>query len=88
MGQADFYKDGSNNVICDQCGKKYKAGKLRKQWDGIWSCKKCWDYRNPQDFVRAVEDDQRPSLSRPEGPDVFTAEAQALVVPPFTYGAT
>jgi hypothetical protein len=88
MGHANFYKDGSNNVICDQCGKKYKAEKLKKQWDGLWTCKRCWDYKHPQESVRSIKDEQKVNLSRPESTDVFTAEAQALVVPPFTYGAT
>lgn len=81
MGRADYYKDGSNNVICDSCGKKYKAGSLAKQWDGIWACKKCFDFRQPQDFVRGVMDDTAPVLSRPEAPDTFTSGAQNLPEP-------
>lgn len=82
MGRADYYKDGSNNVQCDQCGFKYKAEELKQQWNGIWTCHKCWDYRNPQDYVSGVPDGQAPALSRPEGPDQFTASAQALPLPP------
>jgi len=78
MGRADYYLDGSNNVICDMCGKKYKAHQLAKQWDGIWTCKRCWEPRQPQDFVRGVLDDSRPVLSRPEAPDEFTSGAQSL----------
>jgi PKD repeat protein len=81
MGRSDYYLDGSNNVICDQCGKKFKAHQLRKQWDGIWACNRCWDYRNPQEYVRGVPDNMAPDLSRPEAPDEFTAGAQALPMP-------
>jgi len=81
MSGRDYYKSGENNVICDQCGFKYKANELRKQWDGLWVCKKCFDKRNPQDFVRGVKDDTSPNLSRPRGSLVFTDEATALDVP-------
>lgn len=82
MGRADYYLSGSNNTICDQCGKKFKAGKLKKQWDGIYTCNRCWDYRHPQEFLRGVVDKQAPDLSRPEAPDVFTEGAQNLPMPP------
>jgi hypothetical protein len=82
MGQADFLKLGTNNVICDQCGRKFKSDKLNKQWDGLWTCKRCFDYRNPQDFVQGVTDDTAPVLSRPEGPDTFTEGAENLPLPP------
>jgi len=88
MGRADYLKLGSNNVICDQCGKKFKAEHVKKQWDGIFACKKCFDFRHPQEFVRGVKDDQTVKINRPEATDVFTPEAQALPTPPFTYGAS
>jgi hypothetical protein len=71
MGHADYYKSGDNNCICDRCGFKYKASELKKTWDGLQTCWKCWEYRHPQDFVRGVEDNQKPLLSRPEAPDSF-----------------
>lgn len=82
MGRADFYADGASNVICDQCGRKFKSYSLRQQWDGIWACKRCFDYRHPQEFLRGVPDDQAPDLSRPEAPDQFTEVAQNLPEPP------
>jgi hypothetical protein len=84
MGKADFYKDGVNNVICDQCGKKYKSDALFEQWDGIWTCRKCWDYRNPQEYLKGVVDNTAPQLSRPQAPNTFTEGAEALPLPPPT----
>lgn len=81
MGHADYFLSGSNNVICDQCGKKYKAKSLKKQWDGIYTCSRCWDYRNPQEYVRGVPDSMAPTLSRPEAPNEFTEGAQNLLLP-------
>ena len=70
MGQADFYLHGENNVICDRCGFKRKSKDLKKEWNGLWVCAdKCWEPRQPQDFVRGKADDQRPKLNRPEGED-------------------
>lgn len=85
MGRADYYKSGDHNGICDRCGFKYKFSELKRTWDGLWVCDKDWEPRQPQDFVRGVKDDQSVQNSRPESPDEFTTEAQALVVPPFTF---
>lgn len=82
MGRADYYKDGTNNAICDYCGKKFKANKLLKTWDGLWVCRNDFEVRHPQDYVRGVRDDTRPELSRPEAQNVFVEEAQDLPIPP------
>lgn len=58
MGHADYLKLGDHNGICKQCGFKYKFSELRITWDGIWSCRKCWDPRHPQLNVRAKADKQ------------------------------
>lgn len=82
MGKADYYADGQNNVICDQCGQKYKSSQLREQWNGLYTCRRCWDYRHPQEYLRGIPDNQAPALSRPESPDQFTEGAQNLPEPP------
>jgi hypothetical protein len=76
MGQSDHYLHGSNNVICDRCGFKYKRDDLRKEWNGIWSCfggntNNCWEPRHPQDFVKGKADKQTPPWVRPETDDEF-----------------
>lgn len=80
MGHANFYKDGDWNAICDQCGVKEKASKLKLQWDGLQTCPKCFDKRHPQDFVRGVKDEQQVPFTRPDEDPTFTAEAIALTV--------
>lgn len=85
MGQADFLSVGTNNVICDQCGRKFKAYDLTEQWDGIWTCRRCWDYRNPQEYLRGLPDNMKPELSRPEAPNTFTEGAEDLPLPPNTF---
>jgi hypothetical protein len=72
MGRADHYEHGTNNGICDRCGFKFKTNQLKKEWNGLYTCTLfCWEPRHPQDLIRSKHDDQRPSISRPEGDDVF-----------------
>ena len=51
--RADYYESGDWNARCAMCGQKYKAGQLRKHWQGAYRCDTCWEPRHPQDFVRA-----------------------------------
>ncbi len=81
MGRADYYADGQYNFICDQCGKKRKSKDMRKQWDGLQVCPTCFDPRNPQDFVRGVQDNQSVPISRPDVSPTFVEGAQNLPLP-------
>lgn len=74
MGSRDYYKKGEWNTICDRCGAKRKSGEMQIEWDNYWVCKRCFETRHPQDFVRGVEDDQSVPISRPRGEDVFITE--------------
>lgn len=58
---------GEWNAICDQCGFKFKASQLRKRWDGLMTCVKCWEPRHPQDFLRVRGDKPSVPWTRPEG---------------------
>ena len=49
----DYYKPGDYNAICDGCGAKLKATELTKDWQGFMKCVRCWEPRQPQDFVRS-----------------------------------
>lgn len=80
MGKSDYFAAGQWNVVCDQCGKKFKSSQIRRQWDGLYVCRKCHDPRHPQDFVKGVVDDQSVPYSRPQTDATFTAEATALTV--------
>jgi len=58
------YDIGQWKVNCDQCGATFKSSALRKQWNGLYTCNKCWEPRHPQDFVRAVKDGSPPPWTR------------------------
>ena len=76
MGNADYYLHGSNNVICDRCGFKYKAKDVRLEWTGLYTCiEKCWEPRHPQDRIRAKKDGQPPAIIRSEPADQFITTA-------------
>ena len=59
------------NAVCDRCGFEFKSYELQKEWTGNMTCKRCWEPRHPQDFVRGVPDNQVPPWTRPEPADVF-----------------
>lgn len=44
---ANYLAKGSFNVICDQCGRKYKADQTRMQWDNLRTCYHCYDPKHP-----------------------------------------
>ena len=69
---------GKWNVICDRCGVKRKSDQVQGTWDKLIVCKPtikagCWETRHPQDFVRAVVDNQTVPFSRPEPTDQFVS---------------
>jgi len=78
MGKSDYYAPGQWNIECDQCGQKFKSSQVKKQWDGLIVCKRCYDPRHPQDFVRGVSEKQSVPFTRPESTDDFTDGATSL----------
>lgn len=62
---------GDYNVICDECGFKFKKSQTRMRWDNMLVCEKDWEPRQSQDFVRGVPDKQTVPIARPEAEDVF-----------------
>lgn len=79
MGRADYYAPGQWNFFCDLCGKKTKSSEGVKTWDNFWVCRYHKEARNPQDFVRGVEDDQSLPWERSEAPDQFVASTFQLL---------
>jgi len=75
MSYRNRYEPGNWNVICDACGREYKANQLRKRWDGVMVCPQDWEPRQPQDFVRGVADKIVPEFTRPEQQDNFVVVA-------------
>ena len=78
MGKSDYYASGQYNFICDQCGTKNKSKDMRKQWDGLIVCPRCFDKRHPQEFVKGVKDSQTVPISRPDTTATFVAEVVDL----------
>lgn len=65
------YAPGDWNGLCGVCGFKYKFSDLRRRWDGLFVCRKDYEPRQPQDFVRAVPDRQAVPVTRPERANTF-----------------
>jgi len=80
MGQADYYKHGDRNAICDRCGFKYKLSSLRPTWDGLLVCNKDWEPQHPQSMIRLRPEQPRRVDGRPEGADQFIADSQYLLL--------
>ena len=62
---------GDWDAICDSCGRKFKASKLKQRWDGLMVDSLCWEPRQPQDFVRGVPDPQLVPWVRDEATDTY-----------------
>ena len=73
MGYFSRWDRGDWDAICDVCGRKFKASKLKMRWDGIMACPQDWEPRQPQDFVRGVADPQLVPWVRDEATDTFIA---------------
>ena len=71
MSSTTQYDNGSWKVVCDQCGREYKANELSMRWDGLMGCSGDWEPRQPQDFVHGVADKIVPPFTRPEQSDTF-----------------
>lgn len=69
------YKAGGSWGICDECGFKFRLSELRRRWDKALVCKKDWEPRHPQEFIRGKADRIKyPGPIRPEGADDFTMD--------------
>lgn len=82
-GKADYLALGDYNAECYECGRKFKASTMRRQWQGYWVCAEHWTPRQPQDFVRGVPDRQVPGWVQPQPANIFaqfcTANGQSAV---------
>ena len=65
-GRADFLLLGDFNAACSMCGRKRKASTMVQNWQGMWRCPEHNEPRQPQDFVRGVQDIQTPPWVQPE----------------------
>jgi hypothetical protein len=67
----NWLKLGDYNVICDSCGRKYKASTMRKRWDGLLVCKEDYEIKHPQLSMKVRGDKQTVPIPRPEAADQF-----------------
>ena len=51
-----YFKKGEWNADCMRCGFQYKSGSLKKDWEGLYVCKECWEPRHPQEFLKGRKD--------------------------------
>ena len=63
----DYFAPGLWNACCDGCSAKLKSNELRKDWQGFMKCRRCWEPRHPQDYVRAGRDPAPLPWTRPCG---------------------
>lgn len=68
-------KQGAWNAICDRCGFKFKNFDLKKEWNGLYTCKDCWEPRHESDFVRGIPDDPSVPWTRPDSNSNTSATA-------------
>ncbi len=73
MASNDYYQDGGYNAQCFECGFKFKANELKKHWQGYYVCVECWEPRQPQDFVRAVQEVITPPWTQPWPAPLFAS---------------
>ena len=90
-GRADHLALGDWNVVCYECGRKRKASMMKRHWQGYFVCPEHWEPRQPQDFVRGIEDIQTPPWTQPMPADQFkyvtcTAQTQSAIVGQGTVG--
>lgn len=60
-------------AICDVCGFRMHASKLRKRWDGLMVCDEDFESRHPQDLIRIPRTEGTPPWTRPEPEDNETS---------------
>lgn len=87
------YEPGNYWAECDRCGFDFRIKELKKTWDGLLVCDKDWEPRQPQDFVRAVEDTITPQgPTRPSKTDKSTnityVDGGENSIPTTTHGVT
>ena len=88
MGHADYLRKGDWNAICDRCGSKFKFSMLKKEWDGLYVCtsNRCWEPRQPQDYVKGIPDNMSVPISRPEAGNEFIQDVTVTEMPIVTIG--
>jgi hypothetical protein len=50
-----WFKSGSWNAVCDVCGFRFKADKLKRRWDNLMVCEQDYEMDHPQKYIRVRE---------------------------------
>jgi len=69
MGRENFYKPGSFYRICDRTGFAIRSERTRMEWNNLIVSDRVWEARQPQDFVKGVNDSQNVPYARPRSPN-------------------
>jgi hypothetical protein len=62
----NWLKLGDYNVICDSCGRKFKASTMRKSWTGLLVCADDYEPKHPQLSLKVHGDKQTVPIPRPD----------------------
>lgn len=82
------YKGGSFLRLDDRTGFVRRAENTKSEWTGLIVGNDVWEIRQPQDFVRAVPDDQTVPDARPVPPNVFVGPFSTEIALDADVGAT
>lgn len=61
----NFLVSGDWNVLCDSCGRKFKASAVKKDWRGLMVCEEDYETRHESDFLRVQREKISVPFSRP-----------------------
>jgi len=69
MGTKLSYKPGSFYRIDDRTGFAERAESTQMEWNNLIVSRRVWEARQPQDFVKGVNDSQNVPYARPRSPN-------------------
>lgn len=64
---------GEWKTVCDTCGFQYPSSEMRKRWDGAIVCRRDFEIRHPQTFLKVKSEHLTPPFVRNETQDAFVA---------------
>lgn len=76
------FRSGDWLIICDRCGFTIMASETKHHYDGLITCKECYETRHPQELLRVRKDRIVPPFLRPEPEDGYIEHT------PFTVAIT
>jgi len=71
VGTELHYKPGSFYRICDRTGFATRSERTTQEWNGLMVWDRVFEARQPQDFVKGVQDNQTVPLARPRQVNSF-----------------